>query len=453
MGIVLFFLNVTISLIVFNVVRRYLLNVSVAIPLLLLSFGWGLFCGSLSGWLAPAVENADALIRNFSPVVEPLLKVIPLIYLVARRQITSYREGIIIGVSIGLGFAIADNYLYITSVDVFGIDQFGRMETINSIHAVSTGMMGFALSMGRGRRTRLDQFSPVIGVLIAAIWQFAFNTLNSSVPEERLFVVSLIFSIGGTAMIVTVIKASQLSIEKKRADDLLDVVIPIGVELSSEKDFGRLLERMTLEAIEYCQADGGILYLRTDADELRFVTVRHELLGIALGGTTKQAVPVDPIPLQKEDESSGPQTAAAYVALNNRALNLKDLHHSSSYDFSNLAMGDYRPISCLTLPLQSSQDSSIGVLQLFDARDPETDVIISFEDNLADLMLSFSLLATAALEGYLREASLRQEYAQLSINIDGSKVHEEVKQIQESDFFRDLQARARELRRDTEANN
>ncbi len=36
---------------------------------------------------------------------------------------------------------------------------------------------------------------------------------------------------------------SQVRKEKKRADDLLNVVIPIGVDLSSEKDFNRLLEK------------------------------------------------------------------------------------------------------------------------------------------------------------------------------------------------------------------
>jgi hypothetical protein len=193
------------------------------------------------------------------------------------------------------------------------------------------------------------------------------------------------------------------------------------------------------------------LYLRTDADALRFVSVRHERRGIALGGTTNQAIPVEPLPLYLEDGGANQKTAATFVALNALPLRLTDVQKRGDNDFSTLAMGDYRPISCLTLPLRSSQDSVIGVLQLFDARDPGTDVIIPFDDNLEAMMVSFSSLATAALEGYLREASLRHEYAQLTISIDGSKVKEEVQQIEETDFFRDLQARARELRRDAAA--
>ena len=51
----------------------------------------------------------------------------------------------------------------------------------------------------------------------------------------------------------------QVNKEKKRADDLLNVVIPIGVDLSSEKDFNRLLEKMLLEAKQFCHANAGIL--------------------------------------------------------------------------------------------------------------------------------------------------------------------------------------------------
>ena len=58
----------------------------------------------------------------------------------------------------------------------------------------------------------------------------------------------------------------QVRKEKKRADDLLNVVIPIGVELSSEKDFNRLLENMLVEAKEFCHAQAGVLYLKRMMD-------------------------------------------------------------------------------------------------------------------------------------------------------------------------------------------
>lgn len=450
MNVLLFLISLAISLTVFYLVKTYLLRVSVPLVWLGLCFVWGILFWPLRMWLAPELETSQSFTMIALPILEPLLKVIPLIYLVSSRKITSYRQGILYGLAVGLSFSYVLNFEFVLESDLPAVEQLLRMASLENVHAISTGMMGFALSMGRSRRTLLDKFSPLIGVVIAAVWQLAFTNLSSSVPEGRLFIVGLIFAVGGAATIITVVKTSQLAIEKKRAGDLLDVVIPIGVELSSEKEFGRLLERMTIEAITYCQADAGILYLRTDDDKLKPVTLRYDRLGIALGGTTGKPIPLDPIPLNEDGRPANQQFAAAYTAAHNQPLILQN-NGKSGYDFSTIGLEGFRPTSCLVLPLETSQDSVIGVLQLFDARDEETDVVIPFDDNLEAMMRSFSSLATVALEGYLREASLRQEYAQLSISIDGSKVKEEVRQIEDSDFFRDLQARAKQLRRDNAA--
>jgi hypothetical protein len=62
------------------------------------------------------------------------------------------------------------------------------------------------------------------------------------------------------------------------------------------------------------------------------------------------------------------------------------------------------------------------------------------------MMESFSSLAVAALESYIREQSLRQEIQQLRIEIDENKRQEQVNEIVDSDFFQDLRAKARNLR-------
>jgi CHASE3 domain sensor protein len=67
---------------------------------------------------------------------------------------------------------------------------------------------------------------------------------------------------------------TQVRKEKTRADSLLNVVIPLGVQLSSEKDFNLLLERTVVEAKTFCHADGGLLYLRTAEETLKPVIVR-----------------------------------------------------------------------------------------------------------------------------------------------------------------------------------
>jgi nitrate/nitrite-specific signal transduction histidine kinase len=63
---------------------------------------------------------------------------------------------------------------------------------------------------------------------------------------------------------------------------LLQKVIPIGVSLSAEKDFNRLLESLVEEAQTVTNADAGTLYLVED-DALKFVILKNTSLKMAMG--------------------------------------------------------------------------------------------------------------------------------------------------------------------------
>jgi CHASE3 domain sensor protein len=88
----------------------------------------------------------------------------------------------------------------------------------------------------------------------------------------------------------------QIRKEKKRADDLLNVVIPIGVALSSEKDFHQLLERILVEAMAFCHVDRGTLLLR-EGNTLKFVMIRVQSRAIKMGDTSTIPIPFAPLPL------------------------------------------------------------------------------------------------------------------------------------------------------------
>ncbi|MCI0399368.1 MAG: HAMP domain-containing protein [Chloroflexi bacterium] len=239
----------------------------------------------------------------------------------------------------------------------------------------------------------------------------------------------------------------QVRKEKNRADSLLNVVIPIGVELSSEKDFNRLLEKMLVEAKTFCRANAGILYLRTEDDKLQYVIVRNDAENLALGGTTNQDILYSPLPLYQDDGQPNNQNVAAHVAISGVTINIANSHEAAGYHFHSPSNEDgYYATSYLTIPLKNSAGQVAGVLQLLDARDPESGQIVAFDQNLQQMMESFSSLAVAALEAYIREQALRQEIQQLRIEIDAVKREQQVEEIVESDFFRDLQTKAREMR-------
>jgi CHASE3 domain sensor protein len=243
---------------------------------------------------------------------------------------------------------------------------------------------------------------------------------------------------------------TQVRKEKTRADSLLNVVIPLGVQLSSEKDFNLLLERTVVEAKTFCHADGGLLYLRTDEGTLKPVIVRYDPRGVALGGAT--GGPVDRAAVLLAEPPGGGQARPipVQVTLSGRSLNLdlSEDFQSSGYDLGleTAESGGDAPASVLAIPLVNNAGVVLGVLELLDAVDPESGRRIPFDANLQQMMESFSSLAVAALEAYIREQSLRQEIRQLRIEIDEVKRQQEVSEIVETDFFQDLQARARAMR-------
>ncbi|MFL5806682.1 MAG: HAMP domain-containing protein [Roseiflexaceae bacterium] len=242
---------------------------------------------------------------------------------------------------------------------------------------------------------------------------------------------------------------TQVRKEKKRADDLLDVVIPIGVALSSEKDFNRLLEKIVLEAKAFCNANAGILYLRTDDDQLKYMIVRNDLRNSAFGGTSGNPILFAPLPLyDQESRAPNHRSVTAHAALTGSSINIPNAYAATEFDINVPQDFDDQSgyPSLLTIPLKNGAGEVIGVLQLLDALDPQTSQAIPFDANLQRLIESLSSLAVAALEAYVREQSLRHEIRQLQIEIDDVKRQQQVEAIVETDFFQNLRAKAQAMR-------
>jgi CHASE3 domain sensor protein len=243
----------------------------------------------------------------------------------------------------------------------------------------------------------------------------------------------------------------QVRKEKKRADDLLNVVIPIGVELSSEKNFNRLLENMLVQAKSFCHANAGVLYLR-EGNNLKYVIIRNTAQSIALGGTAKQTVTIPPLAIYDAEGKACEQNIIVQTALKGASINIANTADATDFDIlmpKELQMSaehEENITSILSIPLKNSVNEVLGVMQLIDARDIETNQVIPFDKNIQQMMESFSSLASAALEAYIRESSLRREIQQLRIEIDEVKRQQQVSEIVETDFFQDLQAKARHIR-------
>ena len=227
---------------------------------------------------------------------------------------------------------------------------------------------------------------------------------------------------------------------------LLKRVIPIGVSLSAEKDFNRLLETLVIEAQSFTNADAGTLYL-LENDALKFVILRNKSLNMMMGGTSGNPIEFYPVKLHKDGEENR-ANVVSYAALTKQRVNIIDAYETEGFDFSGTKAFDartgYRSKSFMTIPLKNADDEVMGVLQLINAKNRADGSTIAFTDD--DALEALILLATAALDGYIREAVLRQEIAKLKIEIDQSRRERQVAEITDSQFFRDLKSKAKDMR-------
>lgn len=241
--------------------------------------------------------------------------------------------------------------------------------------------------------------------------------------------------------------------ERQLATDLLNVVIPIGVALSAERDFNRLLEMILLEAKRLCNSDAGTLYLRTDDDQLKFVVIHNDTLEMRMGGTSKVLeIPFPPLRMYDEGtKAPNHKNVATHVALTGNSFNIADAYsETDELDFSGTMLFDqkssYHSTSFLTVPLKNAKGRVIGILQLINAKDREMGEIIPFEPGLQQITESLAALASVALEAYLREANLRRQIEELRIEIDQVKRQQQVAEVTQTDHFKSIKARAKAIR-------
>jgi HD-GYP domain-containing protein (c-di-GMP phosphodiesterase class II) len=182
----------------------------------------------------------------------------------------------------------------------------------------------------------------------------------------------------------------------------LELVQRISVALSAERNRDRLIELILVEAKTLCGADGGTLYLRTDKDTLRFAMLRNDSLGMALGGTTGRPIELPEIPLFDGTGKALTKHVASYAAVHKRTINIPDAYNVSGFDFSGTVAFDrrnqYRSKSFLTIPMVNNEDRVIGVLQLINARDPDSGAIVAFDHDHEHIVSALASQAAIALD-------------------------------------------------------
>lgn len=162
----------------------------------------------------------------------------------------------------------------------------------------------------------------------------------------------------------------------------LEKLIEISIALSTKTDTNQLLEMILFAAKSITKADGGTLYSIQETG-IRMEIVHSTSLGLWLGGKSNNPINFPQIPLYNDDGSPNLANIVSYSYHKKTTVNITDVYHDSSFDFSGPKkfdqLNNYRSKSFLTVPLSNHENDTIGVLQLINAVDERTGKTIGFD--------------------------------------------------------------------------
>lgn len=181
---------------------------------------------------------------------------------------------------------------------------------------------------------------------------------------------------------------------RQTEQDRLKNLILLTNEISEVKDLDVLMERILAYAREFVNADAGSIYIKQE-NELLFSYTQNDTQSGRLKPGEKLIYATFTVPINS-------QSIAGHVAYTGEILNIKDAYNLPddlpfSFDKSFDESAHYRTCSMLTVPLKTSADKVIGVLQLINRQDDKNNVI-PFEPDLEPFVLYFANNAAGALE-------------------------------------------------------
>ncbi|PKN60310.1 MAG: metal-dependent phosphohydrolase [Deltaproteobacteria bacterium HGW-Deltaproteobacteria-11] len=189
--------------------------------------------------------------------------------------------------------------------------------------------------------------------------------------------------------------------EQANQIDQIKRLTQIGVALSAEKNLDRLLEMIVDEARFFTHADGGTLYIMTDDETaLQFAIVQTDSLNIRMGGTSGK-ITWPAVPLKNSDGTLNYANVSAYAALSGEVVNIPDVYDADGFNFEGTRQFDrntgYRSQSMLVAPMRNHENTIIGVLQLLNARDPSSGIVVPFSLECQGMTESLASQAAVSL--------------------------------------------------------
>ena len=152
--------------------------------------------------------------------------------------------------------------------------------------------------------------------------------------------------------------------------------LEVGVSLSAERDYNRLLEKILHCVMELSNCDAGTLYLLEDG-ALHFKIMRNNTMNTYSGGDGSQCG-LPPVALNRE-------SVCALALLDDETIRIEDVWNCQKYDLAGPmrydAITGYHTQSMIVVPMRNREGGKIGVLQLINAQD-DNGAVCPFEDEI-----------------------------------------------------------------------
>jgi RsiW-degrading membrane proteinase PrsW (M82 family) len=151
------------------------------VKLILLALAWGAISVELSYLVDHPLRlifGVQLISTRTAPFVEEIFKSLVLLYIVRRAHTTFFVDGAVYGFAAGIGFAIAENMLYLSRVDVdTGVVVSTVRAFVSSVmHGSTTAIVGMVLAgFPMGGLNRHPLVAWVIGLAIAIACHMAYN--------------------------------------------------------------------------------------------------------------------------------------------------------------------------------------------------------------------------------------------------------------------------------------
>lgn len=184
----------------------------------------------------------------------------------------------------------------------------------------------------------------------------------------------------------------------------LEKILEIGIELTSEKNKNKLLEKMINEAVAITNCDAATLYL-VNNNELVFKIMITKSQNI-YKGFDDEDINLPNVEMKEENVCS-------FSAIHKTFINIENVYSSDKFDFSGPKKYDsltgYHTESMLVIPMCDSKDNVIGVLQLINKI--ENNKIVPFSNDDGLILRSLGSMAAVAIANmlYLEEIKAQME--------------------------------------------